>query len=743
MRNAYKAIITAVLIALFAIMANSALADIIYVDLQPLPAEWLQNGSLDTTPNSAFTTRINVTNGVSDNDPTTSYNIGYETINTSTIFSDGFETGNFDYIYWDNKSIDGDIRRWHIQTTEPYSGTYHAQVRDSDDPQNLTLNLTGTGTATLSYYRRLLEFGDGGDYFRVSFNNGTGWQVLEYNNSNDENSLPYLYQEYEINSSGTEFMILFECDVDSGTEYCRLDNVQLIYGSITTNNRTLSGKWDETYNNTLQYFTRIYKDTTGAENFTFRAYDGLDTPSDQYTSCEFSGTGWFNCNTTDLMYYMTVTQGLFFYQVRVYPQDEQNMSELVLRTEFNNNDTEYPQITECTVDDTSLVAYQTARFTCTITDDQDVASALATINETNMTLQKDGGNTWYYDYTCLSDENKTMNYVQATDIFGKTNFTFESVTTECDYTNTLSTCDLTPQLTVPSYPYVDSGTIYNMTVILSCGNTTQLIQNLSITFLNTMETFDFTQYADYYGLSFNFTTVGDYPFVIYGTSDHNNVSNLTGTLLVRDPFYVTILLKKECEYFCIFHNFTDYKNDFAYITAERTDNLTQYMQGKRAFLIIDDITRNTLDLSMIDEVEMRSNRLIVLHGKYTNGQATIKFYEKMNYTLRLIDGDITFPSDTSPPNIKNTYTVDVSLGMHDLHEDETTTILLSKREYNLMGWISDWIVTILIVIGIIGMIASVFLPPPLSFIGMTAFSVWVVALCFFKLVMIVKQWVGV
>jgi hypothetical protein len=197
--------------------------------------------------------------------------------------------------------------------------------------------------------------------------------------------------------------------------------------SDSTQGKAIVGRWSETYDQTFNWFLRLYKTTLSNSLITVRGYDTSNDVSVMNVTKEFNGQGWLNVNVTSLMDYEKNTQNLTFSQFRVYTKNEANFSEMLLRAEVN--DTEPPVIntSQCVIKNADTDAIQTEfgclesiKFECTgITDNLDVDYVLFEINNVNETTTQ---NIDQWDYFINPLFNGTQiydwDYVTATDIVG-------------------------------------------------------------------------------------------------------------------------------------------------------------------------------------------------------------------------------------------------------------------------------------------------------------------------------------
>lgn len=189
-----------------------------------------------------------------------------------------------------------------------------------------------------------------------------------------------------------------------------------------------------------------------------------------------------------------------------------------------------------------------------------------------------------------------------------------------------------------------------------------------------------------YVLNIVFDSVGNYNFVIYGDNICPTiVTNISGTLGVRNPYYVTV---------CGFNDKTgtSYKNNFAYLTAEFTNS------------------KYNADLDQfITPLGFATNfKTSVFHTSYINGCGTLKLYEaNADYILRIFDGIVTFPMEYSAPNMTKSYGTNIAIGKNTFNgTSENLSVFLSAKDINPYFWLMN-IIFVILIIGIL--IISIFL----------------------------------
>lgn len=247
---------------------------------------------------------------------------------------------------------------------------------------------------------------------------------------------------------------------------------------------------------------------------------------------------------------------------------------------------------------------------------------------------------------------------------------------------------------VPSYPYVDVNVSYPIELTLYYNGEKKNLTELGLGDfkMNVNDSiFDLTwdDVTESYLLTLNFLAEGDYSFTIY-TSPSSSIENITGTFLVREPFYVIY-----CGYYRDSGDF--YVNNYAYLTAEFTSSKRYYDSNLEQFI-------TPLGFATTFKTP-------IFHTTYRNGCGTLKLYEPSEYAIRLFDGVATFPTTFSPPNITETYGTNIYLGKYTLTEDYSYRLLLTDKDINQYGWLFNWIFIILLVACVIISIFLFFVIP--------------------------------
>lgn len=151
-------------------------------------------------------------------------------MSAAAIFSDGFESGNLNSWTLTSDSL---ATNWSTSTTNPLQGTYHAQanpgsVNEPAATMEKLIDTTGYENIIFNYSRRLVGL-DIADEFQVEWYNGASWQLLEQTGGSAANDAAYVNKTFSLPieaSDNSAFKIKFECTC-SGTEYCRVDDINI------------------------------------------------------------------------------------------------------------------------------------------------------------------------------------------------------------------------------------------------------------------------------------------------------------------------------------------------------------------------------------------------------------------------------------------------------------------------------------------------------------------------------------
>jgi hypothetical protein len=161
-------------------------------------------------------------------------------------FSEGFESGTFTTNGWSLYSNSAVL--WTVPTTNPYAGTYHAQLRQSGAGYNsymeINISTEDYDTIQIEYYRRLVGM-DASDDYAAEWWNGSTWNTLEQLGSNIENG-NYVYKNYSLGiaaDDNPDFKLRYWCENGATTEYCRVDNIVVSGSLLEECNPTLNVDW--------------------------------------------------------------------------------------------------------------------------------------------------------------------------------------------------------------------------------------------------------------------------------------------------------------------------------------------------------------------------------------------------------------------------------------------------------------------------------------------------------------------
>lgn len=266
--------------------------------------------------------------------------------------------------------------------------------------------------------------------------------------------------------------------------------------------------------------------------------------------------------------------------------------------------------------------------------------------------------------------------------------------------------------------YLDVNRTYPLTLIPLDENIWNITLNV---YDGNWSLFNFTWNGSIYQLSIMFNTIGDYPFVINSTEV---AGEIRGTFLVRQSYNVTFSFIKRKNSYLFFSN--RYINEYAFVTAEFVTNPHKYDNNIEPFFA-------QLPLTSREGSP-------VWWGEYTNGVATIKLYERGNYAIRLIDGEINFPNEYSVPNITKSYGVNSFIGQYNLNNTSSYNILLDTKTLSPYTWLLNWITIILIVICLIGAFAIFLLIPEHPAISMGFGLVFPILLIILRIILYI--WVA-
>src|SRR3989344_4396635 len=143
---------------------------------------------------------------------------------------DDVEDGNLDG--WSLASVENN---WYVGTSNPYQGLKYAEAKpmNTNEPASIleiSVSTVGYGGVTVNYYRRLVGL-DSADEFKARWFDGISWHVLEQTGSSSANDAGYVLKSFDLPfgaGDNSAFKIRFECTAGATSEFCRVDNVEII-----------------------------------------------------------------------------------------------------------------------------------------------------------------------------------------------------------------------------------------------------------------------------------------------------------------------------------------------------------------------------------------------------------------------------------------------------------------------------------------------------------------------------------
>jgi hypothetical protein len=335
----------------------------------------------------------------------------------------------------------------------------------------------------------------------------------------------------------------------------------------------------------------------------------------------------------------------------------------------------------------------------------------------NRTLTQQEVTDYYGDYSCspvwsCSLFNQTCSGVFPSSfeclevIDSSTCCNLSNLYDSCVYTGNVSDFDfhfVVENLTasVPSYPYV----ILNSTYSIKLDFPTNAFSDVKMYLTNpdgNLSIFNFSYVDNSYSLNLLFMEEGDYPFVINGTNPCFDLNGqVTGMFKVRIPFNVTF-----CAYEIKDQIITGrYENDFAYLIAEFTDEKPYYYPTLEQFI-------TPLGFKM-------TYKTPVFHTLYRDGCGTLTLYEKnVSYGIRLFDGQATFLTTFSSPNISKTYGANILFGKYTFNGTDSYNVYLSSKDIHQYTWLANWIYIIMLILCVVGAVFLFFMFPDKPSISM-------------------------
>jgi hypothetical protein len=391
------------------------------VDYSPIPAEHLINGTVESYSDSQFGQIVNITSDVSDSNDSTQYLV------FNSTYSAGSGAVNINFF------IDsGSNRTDEILTIDSSVATSNIDFLNG---KHAMINTTGSGRlyngGIIRFYVTSPDTTSQGKTVYISdpvntslyygsFVNPAGTGYYEWHNVTLSG----------VPSGGLSSMWLHD-DGQTGSVKMRADYIHVENGS-SPGGQAITGRWNQTYDASYQWFLRVKKTTFGTTiGRVYAYYNNNSINTSKYVTYSLSGTGWFNINVSSLVQYETQVAGLNYTQLRFYTYDSSNISEMYLRKEVN--DSQSPQFSSCQVNDSSLVNNEVARFQCNVTDNLDVGYVNGTVEGVTYNFTKNG-DVYYYDWSCTS-QNLFVDWtlIQAVDILGNYNSTNPGITISCNY----------------------------------------------------------------------------------------------------------------------------------------------------------------------------------------------------------------------------------------------------------------------------------------------------------------------
>lgn len=247
------------------------------------------------------------------------------------------------------------------------------------------------------------------------------------------------------------------------------------------------------------------------------------------------------------------------------------------------------------------------------------------------------------------------------------------------------------------YPHVDWNTTYPLSVLISYNNGTSIAYtNNTIVIINitspdgTNSSMNFTKSGYTFLTSLIFTEVGNYPFVVWQVNSTIPTGVITGTFLVRIPYYVNVEM---------------YNLDNSSIVDNYGVITIEYLNSQQK---INDQLEN-----FIHPVAMSNYYQRTFHNDYKNGRATIKLFDaNESYAIRYISGKVLFDSYYAKPNITKSYGKNIYLGTIRLNgTNMTEQFILEDKDLHPFRWLANWIVILLFVIIGAGSITLFFVFP--------------------------------
>ena len=238
--------------------------------------------------------------------------------------------------------------------------------------------------------------------------------------------------------------------------------------------------------------------------------------------------------------------------------------------------------------------------------------------------------------------------------------------------------------------------------------------------------FNFTWTGTQYNLNLKFIEIGNYPFVINSTEVNGSI---TGNFLVRDAYEVTFRFFKDKQSLPFFSN--KYINEMSYVTAELTQVGTKTKYN------------DVLEPFVVTLANDNRDRKPVWSAPYRNGVATLKLYEKnQEYAVRLVDGNIVFPSEYSVPNMTESYGINAYIGRYIFNgNDISYDVFVSSKDLHPYSWLLNTILVIAVIVCVIASIFLFFMLPQYPLISLMVGVGFTILFIVIRIVIFVWQWI--
>jgi hypothetical protein len=305
---------------------------------------------------------------------------------------------------------------------------------------------------------------------------------------------------------------------------------------------------------------------------------------------------------------------------------------------------------------------------------------------------------------------------------------------DCTYTGSLALykapCgDILAIMSVNQYPYIDCNTTYNIEVIATINGSRLQFNNMYIDLDGITYNMTWDNSSQSYKTSFIFQ-YGDYPFSIWEDYPDGVMQNITGTFIVRCPFFVTIegyIIKPK-------NQTNQFINTNTYAFAEFENQVKKQQLGGRSPY------DTTLEQYLTPLDFKRLFKTKVFHTTYTGNSATFKLWEaNRTYAFRLVDGQMFFHEGAySQMNMSKSFGTNLYLGtLYLTGANETYQVFLTQQELHPYTTLFNWLWFIGVLIILISGIA-------ITFMGFPQVAYYFAIFLFFALTILrIIIWIGV